>query len=106
MDRIKGSELSTDSRKSAFLLLWHRREDGRPAHGSFREVALRSDGDKSTITRLWRAVSKKIDDHVNNEDGEPVEVEKLVTDIRLYENNRKQRGSKKKWDASGLKEVV
>jgi len=106
MDRKKKLELSLNNRQSAFLILWSKLEDGRLPHGELLDVANFFSVNKSTISRLWRTVNNKIDEIVNNQNGEQVDIEALLTNIQFYENGRKQTGRHKKWDVSALKEAV
>jgi hypothetical protein len=106
MVRKKKFELSTNNRQSAFLILWSKQENGSLPRGSAREVAEFFSVDRSTISNLWRQIKKKIDDAVDNQNGEQVEVEALLTDIRFYESGRKLSGRTMKWDVSALKEAV
>lgn len=106
MVRKKKLELSINNRQSAFLILWSKLEDGRLPRGSAREVAEFFSVDRSTISRMWREIKIKIDDALNNQNGEQVDVEALLTDIRFYESGRKLSGRKTKWDVAALKEAV
>ena len=62
MVRKKKVELSSNNRQSAFLILWNKLEDGRLPHGALGEVAEFFSVDRTTISRLWRAVKNKIDE--------------------------------------------
>jgi hypothetical protein len=73
MERKKKLELSLNNRQSAFLLLWNKLEDGRLPHGAIGEVAEFFSVDRSTISKLWRALKNKIDNAVNNPNGEEVD---------------------------------
>ena len=42
---------------------------------------------RTTLSRLWRAMKKKIDDHLNNQDDEPVEVEFEAVSLLTNKNN-------------------
>ena len=99
-------ELSSNNRQSAFLILWNKLEDGRLPHGALGEVADFFSVDRTTISRLWRAVKNKIDEAVNNQNGEEVDIDKLLISSRLYESGRKSTGRKMKWDRAALKEAV
>jgi hypothetical protein len=74
--------------------------------GVQREVADFFSVDRSTISKLWCQIKSKIDDALNNQNGEQVEVKSLLTDIRFYESGRKLTGRRMKWDVSALKEAV
>jgi hypothetical protein len=106
MVRKKKLELSLNNRQSAFLILWSKVENGRLPHGALRDAANFFSVDITTISRLWRGVKNKIDDAVNNQNGEQVDVETLLTDIRFYESGRKQSGRHMKWDVAAMKEAV
>ena len=106
MERKKKLELSLNNRQSAFLVLWNKLEDGRLPHGAIGEVAEFFSVDRSTISRLWRAVNNKIDDAVNNPNGEEVDIERLLITRQFYESGRKGIGRPKKWDVTALKEAV
>jgi hypothetical protein len=106
MVRKEKLELSLYNRQSAFLILWSKLEDGRLPHGSLRDAAIFFNVDISTISRLWRSIKNKIDEAVNNQDGEQVEVEDLLTDIKFFESGRKQTGRNMKWDVTEMKEAV
>jgi hypothetical protein len=106
MVRKEKLELSTNNRQSAFLILWSKQENGSLPWGSAREVADFFSVDRSTISKLWHQIKRKIDDALNNQNGEQVEVESLLTDIRFYESGRKLTARRMKWDVSALKEAV
>jgi predicted DNA-binding protein (UPF0251 family) len=106
MNEPKYKEMTTNNRQTAFFLLWQRQENGRPAHGHIREVADLMSVHRATISKLWRAVNKKINDHISIHPDEPVDIESLLLDQSLYESNRKQTGRKEKWDVEALKAEV
>ena len=106
MNEPKYKELTTNNRQTAFFLLWQGQENGRPAHGQIQEVADLMSVHRATISNLWRAVKKKMDDHISSHPDEPVDIESLLLDRSFYESNRKQTGRKKKWDVEALKEEV
>jgi hypothetical protein len=107
MVRKEKLELLTNNRQSAFLILWSKQENGSLPRGSARQVAdFFSVADRSTISKLWRQIKRKIDDALNNQNGEQVEVKSLLTDIRFYGSGRKLTGRRMKWDVSALKEAV
>lgn len=106
MVRKKKLELSLNNRQSAFLILWSKMENGRLPHGSLRDAANFFSVDVSTISRLWRGVKNKIDAAVINQNGEQVDVETLLTDIKFFESGRKQSGRDKKWDVTGYERCV
>jgi hypothetical protein len=106
MVRKKKLELSLNNRQSAFLILWSKVEDGRLPHGALRNAANFFSVDISTISRLWRGVKNKIEEAVNNQNGEQVDVKTLLTDIKFFESGRKQSGRHKKWDVAAMKEAV
>ena len=103
MPGVKKGELSTNNRQSAFLILWSQQENGVLGHGLIKEVADFFSVHKSTISRLWRATKNKFDAALDNQDGDPVDVEDLLCDINFFESGRKQTGRKKKWDVQALK---
>ncbi len=105
MVRKKKLEMSTNNRQSAFLILWSKQENGILPPGSAREVAEFFGVDRSTISYLWRELKRKIDAHVNNQNGEQVDVDTL-TDSKFYESGRKRSGRHMKWDVMALKEAV
>jgi hypothetical protein len=51
-------------------------------------------------------VKNRFDEAVNNQNGEQVDIETLLTDIKFFESGRKQSGRNKKWDVEAMKEVV
>jgi hypothetical protein len=108
MPPLKKSELSTNNRQSAFLILWSKAENGVLPPGVILEVSHLFSVHKTTISRLWRAIKNKIDNAVNNQDGgEPGEdVENLLCDTHFFESGRKQTGRKQKWDIQALKMEV
>jgi hypothetical protein len=108
MPAVKKLELSTNNRQSAFLILWSKAENGVLPPGVILEMANLFSVNKTTISRLWHAIKNKMDNAVNNQDGdEPGEdVENLLCDTHFFESGRKQTGRKKKWDSQTLKMEV
>jgi hypothetical protein len=104
--RKKKLELSLNNQQSAFLILWSKVEDGRLPHGALRSAANFFSVDITTISRLWRGVKNKLDEAVNNQNGEQVDTESLLTDIKFFESGRKQSGRHMKWDVVAMKEAV
>ena len=87
MVRKKKLEMSTNNRQSAFLILWSKQENGILPPGSAREVAEFFGVDRLTISYLWRELKRKIDAHVNNQNGEQVDVDTLLTDSKQSPKN-------------------
>ena len=106
MPGVKSAELSTNNRQSAFLILWTKQDEGRLPPGALQEVANLFSVDRSTIHRLWRALKNKIDVAVNNEDGEPTDVETLLCDTTFFESGQKSTGRKKKWSVQASTQEV
>ena len=97
MVRKETKELSTDSRKTAFRILWDQQENGRPRRGSVSRIAAQFNVDRRTITRLWREHKNKIDEYVNNHNGEPVDegdIRNLINDLTFYQSGRHLSGRK------------
>ena len=92
-------ELSTNNRQAAFLVLWSKQQSGDLKDGSFGEVAKLFGVHKSTISRLWRAMNKKIEDNMLEAgeagDGE-FNVNQLLTDMEFFRSGKFNRGRPKK----------
>ena len=105
----KKKELSTNNRQAAFLVLWSKQQSGDLKDGSFGEVAKLFGVHKSTISRLWRAMNKKIEDNMLEAgeagDGE-FNVNQLLTDMEFFRSGKFNRGRPKKWDRSTMKEEI
>jgi hypothetical protein len=108
MPAVKKSELLTNNRQSAFRILWSKAENGALPPGVILEVASLFSVHKTTISRLWRALKNKIDNAVNNQDGDELgeDVENLLCDTHFFESGGKQTGRKQKWDIQALKMEV
>ena len=102
----KKRELTASDRKSAFLLLYNKLENGELKRGSITQVAKLFDCHRSTMTRFWRAQVSKLEEILNNEpgeDGEPVDPSKFILDLQFYESGKTSRGRKVKWDPKIVK---
>jgi hypothetical protein len=90
MPAVKKSELSTNNRQSA--------KKGVLPPGVILEVASLFSVNKTTISRLWRAIKNKIENAVNNQDGDKPgeDVENLLCDTHFFESGPKQTGRKQK----------
>lgn len=67
---------------------------------------------KTTMRRLWRAISERVhnfrEEEAARSGGEyhNISVDHLITDLSFYQPGSKDRGRKPKWDRAELKEVV
>ena len=98
MPNEKKIELRNDQRQSAFLLLWGKLVDGKLPHGVFQEIAEIFGVNATTISRLWRKISKKIEEELelsdDDEDEGKDKTMAIITKPALYTTRRYLRGRK------------
>ena len=100
--RKKRKEMSTDERMCCFTMMFSDSKDGRPKRGSIGELAHFFDVERSTISRLWRTIHSKLQQHVVD-NGPDASLSFLLERDNFHNGAKGKRSRPRKWDRDGMK---